>query len=98
MLFAIIFTDKPGCGDLRAANLQAHIDWLEVNKAIVPIGGSLRRDLGEVPIGGLWIAQAASKAELEALIRTDPFYIAGLRQSHDVLHWSKANEHRTVVL
>ena len=49
MLFAVIFTDKPDFGEVRAANLQAHIDWLEKNKYVVPVGGSLRQELGDVP-------------------------------------------------
>jgi uncharacterized protein YciI len=94
MLFAVIFTDKPGHSEVRAANLQAHVDWLEQNKDIVPIGGSLRHQPGEVPKGGLWIAEANSKAQIEDLIKSDPFFIAGLRQSYEVLHWSKANARR----
>ena len=98
MLFAITFTDKIGYGEVRAANLQAHIDWLEKNKEVVPVGGSLRHEIGETPIGGLWIAEAESKAQLEELIRTDPFFIAGLRKSYEILHWSKANAQRKVLI
>lgn len=98
MLFAIIFTDKPGCGDLRAAHLQAHIDWLEAHRELVPVGGSLRTEPGAVPQGGLWIATAESKAQLEALIQSDPFFIAGLRQHYEILHWSKANDARKVLI
>jgi hypothetical protein len=96
MLFAVFFTDKPGHGDVRAANLQAHIEWLERHRGVIPVGGSLRREPGEVPQGGLWIAEAESKEQLEALLRTDPFWTAGLRQSHEILHWSKANAERRV--
>jgi uncharacterized protein len=98
MLFAVIFTDKPGHGELRAANLAAHIAWLERHRELIPVGGSLRREPGEVPQGGLWIAEAESKEQIEALLRTDPFWTAGLRQSHQVLHWSKANEARRVLI
>ena len=98
MLFAIIFTDKLGYGEVRAANLQAHIDWLEQSKEIVPVGGSLRHEIGETPIGGLWIAEAETKAQLEDLIRTDPFFIAGLRESYEILYWSKASAQRKVVI
>ena len=98
MLFAIIFTDKLGYGEVRKANLQAHIDWLERNKELVPVGGSLRHELGETPIGGLWIAEAETKAQLEEIIKTDPFYIAGLRESYEVLHWSKANGQRKALI
>lgn len=98
MLFAVIFTDRPGLGELRAAHLQAHVDWLEQHQALVPVGGSLRREPGEVPIGGLWLAQVESRAQLEALIHTDPFYVAGLRERYEILHWSKANEGRRVLI
>jgi len=98
MLFAVIFTDRPDQGDLRAANLQAHIEWLEKHKDVIPVGGSLRHELGQTPKGGLWIAEAKTKLELEELLKTDPFYTAGLRQSYEILHWSKANELRKVVV
>ena len=98
MLFAVLFADKPGLGELRARHLQAHIEWLELNKDVIPVGGSLRQELGQVPRGGLWIAEANSKNQLEDLLKTDPFYIAGLRQSYEILHWSKANEERKVLI
>ena len=98
MLFAVIFMDQPGKGDVRAQHLREHIQWLETNKNVIPIGGSLRQELGQAPKGGLWIADAQSKSQLEDLLKTDPFYIAGLRQSYEILHWSKANEDRKVLL
>lgn len=98
MLFAVIFTDQPGKGEVRAQRLGEHIQWLENNKNVIPIGGSLRHELGQVPKGGLWIADAQSKSQLEDLLKTDPFYVAGLRQSYEILHWSKANEDRKVLL
>jgi len=98
MLFAIIFTDKPDHAELRAAHLQAHIDWLEQNKDVVPIAGSLRHAPGEAAKGGLWIAEADSRAQIEALIQTDPFFAAGLRKSYEILHWSKANSARKVLI
>ncbi len=96
MLFAVIFKDKPSHGEVRAANLQSHIEWLEHNREVVPVGGSLRHEPSQVPVGGLWIAEAESKLQLEALLKTDPFYVAGLRQSYEILHWSKANAERKV--
>jgi uncharacterized protein YciI len=98
MLFAILFTDKPDLSHVRAANLQAHIEWLEMNKEFIPVGGSLRSEPQAVPKGGLWVAQAESKAQLETLLKTDPFFIAGLRQSYEILHWSKANPGRQALI
>ncbi|MBV8605580.1 MAG: hypothetical protein JO224_12910 [Pelomonas sp.] len=97
-LFAVVFTDKPDHGAVRAAYLQAHVDWLEQHKELVPVGGSLRHEPGQVPKGGLWIARAESKAQLEALIQSDPFFVAGLRQGYEILFWSKANAERMVLI
>jgi uncharacterized protein len=94
MLFAVIFQDKPDHGHLRVQTLQAHIEWLEAHRDIIPVGGSLRVQPGDVPRGGLWIARAPSKAHIETLLKTDPFYTCGLRQSYEILHWSKSNDHR----
>lgn len=96
MLFAVLFNDFPGMAEVRAQNLAAHLAWLEENQAVIPVGGSLRRELGETPKGGLWIAQAQSKEELDALLRTDPFFTAGLRKDYEILHWSKANPARQI--
>lgn len=98
MLFDVLFTDKPGHGDVRARHLQAHVEWLERNKDVLPVGGSLRHALGELPVGGLWVAQAESKAQLDDLIKSDPFFLAGLRQRYEILHWSKANAERMVLI
>lgn len=39
-----------------------------------------------------------SKEQIEDLLRSDPFFIAGLRQSYEILHWSKANAERKVLI
>ena len=93
MLFAVIFTDRPGQGELRRAHLQAHIDWVDVHKDQVLVAGSLRHEPTDTPKGGLWIVEAASKESVFDLMKSDPFYTCGLRQGVDVLHWSKALQH-----
>lgn len=98
MLFIVLFSDKPASSEIRATHLQAHIDWLEKYKELIPVGGSLRQELGETPKGGLWIVNADSKEQIDTLIKTDPFFIAGLRQSYEILHWSKANAERMVLI
>ncbi len=92
-LFAVLLTDKPNHAALRAAQLQAHIAWVEHHKAQVLVAGSLRNDPADVPHGGLWVVEAPSKAAVHALMQTDPFFVHGLRARIDVWHWSKALEH-----
>ena len=71
MLFAVIFRDKPGHGHVRQQWLDAHIRWVDEHSAVVRVAGSLRRESGEVPIGGLWIVEAESKQAIDALLRSD---------------------------
>ena len=98
MLFAVLFTDKPGQGALRTEHLQAHIEWVEEHKATVRVAGSLRHDPADVPKGRLWVVEAESKAAVLELMKTDPFFTCGLRQSVEVLHWSKAlQNHKALV-
>ncbi len=98
MLFAVCFTDKPGCAHLRTAHLQAHIDWVDQNKDWLLVAGSLRVEPGAVPLGGLWVVEAGSKGAVLDKMKTDPFYTCGLRQSVEVLHWSKAlPDHQALV-
>lgn len=98
MLFAVSFTNHLDKEDLRVQHLQAHIDWLEDNKEVIPIGGALKREFDQVPVGGLWIANAKSKAQLDELLRTDPFYLCGLRMKHEIYYWFKTNKNRKVEL
>jgi len=97
MLFAVIFTDKPGHGHLRARHLDAHIAWVAEHQDSVLVAGSLRVELGDVPKGGLWIVEAPSKGAVLDLMTSDPFYICGLREKVEVLHWSKALDHKVMV-
>ena len=98
MLFAVLFTDKPEHGALRAEHLQAHIDWVDQHKNVVLVAGSLRIEPQATPKGGLWIVEAESKASVIQIMATDPFYTCGLRQSVELLYWSKALEqHQALV-
>lgn len=75
---------------------MAHINWMDEHKDCILVGGSLREEPGAQPAGALWIVEAAGKAEIEALIESDPFWVNGLRQRYEILHWSKAFADRKV--
>lgn len=94
MLFAVIFKDKPNSAELRQSHLAAHLAWLDLHQSIVRIGGSLRSEPGLMPVGGLWIIEAETKDSILDLLKNDPFLLAGLRQSVEIFHWSKAFEDR----
>ena len=97
MLFAVIFTDRPGQSALRSDHLQAHIDWVAAHQAHVRVAGSLREEPGQVPKGGLWIVEAPSKDSVHQLMQSDPFWTCGLREQVEVLHWSKALDQQVLV-
>lgn len=97
MLFAVLFTDKPDHGALRAEHLKAHVDWVAEHQDVVLVAGSLRTEPEAVPKGGLWVVEAPSRDAVLQLIESDPFYLCGLRQEVEVLHWSKALERRVLV-
>ena len=97
MLFAVLFTDKPGQGALRAEHLEAHIAWVADHRGTVLVAGSLRAEPQAVPKGGLWVVEAASKEAVLDLMKSDPFYTCGLRENVEVLHWSKAIEGKVLV-
>jgi len=97
MLFAVIFTDKPGHGALRAEHLDAHVAWVAKHQDTVLIAGSLRVEPESVPKGGLWVVVADSKQAVLELMKSDPFYTCGLRQDIEVLHWRKALDRKVLV-
>lgn len=90
MLFLVKFIDKPDSDALRATHIDAHLAWFAEHGAPVTAAGPIRHDPTGKPIGGLWIVQAESRAEIEALYQTDPFWVNGLRESVEILHWDKA--------
>lgn len=97
MLFAVIFTDRPDHGALRAEHLAAHLRWVAEHRESVLVAGSLRSEPEAVPQGGLWIVEAPSKPAVLDLMQTDPFFTCGLRQDAKVLHWSKALDDKVLV-
>jgi uncharacterized protein YciI len=98
MLFAIRFFDKPNSLALRQELMPAHLAWLDQERERVLVGGSLRHEPGQAPVGALWVMEIESKAAAEALLQQDPFYTGGLRESWEILHWSKAFEDRKIAV
>ena len=96
MLFIVRFTDQPASLPLRQKLLAAHLGWLEQHRATVLVAGSLRPEPDAAPVGACWVVEAASKANVEALLRTDPFWVGGLRAAHEIDYWSKAFPDRSV--
>ena len=91
MRWAAFFTDKTeGAGEIRAAHVDAHQAYLRQHKGKIVLAGAMRPEPGGAPVGGLWIFEAETKAEVEALIALDPFQIHGLRATTTVYAWGTA--------
>jgi uncharacterized protein len=96
MLFVVRFTDKPDRLATRKEFLPAHIAWLDQHKEMILVAGSLRPDHGEEAVGGLWIVDAKDRMTIETLLLTDPFWVQGLRNTCEIMYWSKAFPDRRV--
>ena len=89
MLFAVLFEDNPGLeSDPRAQLMPAHLDFLERNAPNIKAAGPLR-DGDDRGAGGLWLVEAGSATEVQALVEDDPFWPSGLRKSVRILAWTQ---------
>ncbi len=96
MLFILRFINNPDKVHLVPQLYPAHVEWLKERQSVVLVPGAIRTDPDKPPVGGLWIVNAESKAEVEQLFQTDPFWVNGLRQGYEILYWSKAFPEKTV--
>jgi len=96
MLFVVRFTDNQQRLATRKQFLPAHLEWLEAHKKNVLVPGSLRPEPDAAPVGACWIVEAQDKKEVERLLQSDPFWVQGLRQSCEIMHWFKAFPDRQV--
>ena len=90
MLFVVRFMDRVECAEIRRAKLAEHISWLNERRETILVAGSLRECPEGAPIGAFWIVEAESKSDVEKLYLSDPFWMSGLRNGVEILHWSKA--------
>jgi len=96
MLFIVRFTDKPECLAIRKEFMPAHLQWLEKHHNIILVAGSLRTEPDAAPAGAVWIVEAKDRKDIESLLQSDPFWNKGLRQSYEIMCWSKAFPERKV--
>lgn len=92
----VLFTDSPDADPgLRARHMPAHLAFLDARSTRIRAAGPLHDPEG-AGAGGMWMVEAHDAAEVEALIRQDPFWTTGLRGTHRVLMWTRvhADGHR----
>ena len=86
-LFAVYNRDAPGTAALREANRPAHIAFMKSLGPAAKAGGPLLGADGETRIGGMFILEAASLQEAQAVAARDPFHQAGLFATCFVDEW-----------
>jgi uncharacterized protein YciI len=89
MQFMIFCQDKPGHGEVRAANRNAHLAYLEGFAKNVVIAGPLLTEDGTAMIGSLLLMEFADRKAAEAFSASDPYRKAGLFQSVTIMPWRK---------
>jgi uncharacterized protein YciI len=88
-LFAVLFEDDlQHAAAIRQEYLESHFDFLQANATSIKTAGPLSRQ-GDAFAGGLWLVEAPDVAEVERLVKADPFWSAGLRKSVQVLAWNR---------
>lgn len=87
MIYVVLLEDAPGQGnEVRRQHMPAHLDFLERNATVIKAAGPLRDSDGAMA-GGLWLVETADREQVDRLVREDPFWPTGLRQSVRVLAW-----------
>lgn len=89
MIYMIRFADNPEKLSVRVTHQKEHSAWMDRQRERIIVAGVLRDDAQAAPVGALWFVDAPSHAAVEALYKSDPFYMAGLRRSVEVAIWTK---------
>ncbi len=87
MLIALIARDKPGALDIRKANRDAHLAYIEAT-GVVAQAGPLLDDAGEM-CGSLVILDVVDMDAARAWAELDPYAKAGLFDSVELIQWKK---------
>lgn len=98
MRWAALFTDRSGTAEIRTAHTEAHQAYLREYKGIIVLAGALRPEPGGAPVGGLWIFEAETREEVEAVIAKDPFQIHGLRATTEIRAWGTAPGYEDIAI
>jgi uncharacterized protein len=88
--FVIRALDKPNSLDLRLANRPLHLDHARSIGDALFVAGPLLDTAGDKPIGSLIIVEMATLADVEAFAAADPYAIAGLFASVEIIPWRRA--------
>ncbi len=80
MLVSVYCTDAAGSVGPREDKLTAHLQHVKKILAKLKVGGPILSPDGGALVGSLLVLEVASVAEAETIMRSDPYYQAGVWQ------------------
>lgn len=88
-LYAVLFTDRPDADpNIRQEHMADHLSFLGANAIAIQAAGPLR-DAEGISAGGMWLVGAPDAGSIDALVKADPFWPTGLRESYRILEWTR---------
>ncbi len=90
MPYLVRFYDRSDRRRVREKFMAPHMAWLESMRAKILLAGALREAPESFPVGGLWLVEADSRAEVEELLSQDPLWINGLRERYEIFFFAPA--------
>lgn len=78
MQFVMICEDKADALELRMSTREAHLAYIGEKGSMIKLAGPMIGDDGESMIGSVFILEAESRSEVEAMNANDPYTKAGL--------------------
>ncbi|QPC43240.1 YciI family protein [Kaustia mangrovi] len=88
MLFAIICTDKPDHGHIRAGTRPDHLAYLADLGERVRMAGPFTDETGDKMTGSLIVLEADTANEAREIAALDPYARAGLFETVDIRPWN----------
>jgi len=89
VLYVVLLEDEPSKADMRPKHQAEHVAYVEKLLGKLRSAGPLTDPKTNGPAGGIWIVEAGSPGEVQAMLEADPFYKAGLRKSIRILAWKQ---------
>jgi uncharacterized protein len=81
VLYIIYQEDRDDGSEIRAANRERHLAYLDRHRDVLVLGGALLADDGIKRTGSCLIINVPSRAQAEEFSRNEPFRKAGLFKS-----------------
>jgi uncharacterized protein YciI len=88
MKYAVLFEDNDEFAHMRPKFMADHLQFLADNSDRIEIAGPMKEAQSQQSAGGLWVVDAESPEQVQALVETDPFWPTGLRKSIRILEWT----------